>query len=638
MLRLLGQPRHCGTGTFPARGYEIAAFVGLAAGQGVDRTFLATLLWPDSADPHVNLRYVLHAIRQWSAANTIAVFEIAPAEIRKLRQPTSDLDLLAGATVPKSAAELSTYVNSFGRELLEGHVTASADFESWLGEQRSRLQQVFVDTVLDAAAALTGPVVDAALLRAEARSPFDDRIILARVKNLVSYRRRAAAVAAYQAFRARYLSELGVDLDARVRQAVGLTLPETLAPEDAICLAAGTVTVPPSVSGVPSPGLPTVLILPPALEPGLVAAQVRFLSRALISEVTMLLGRMRTFAMFAPYTARQLFHDDPLTAARAVGAAYVVSTEIMDGGAGQQLGFSLIHTASQAILVADTVALVTEGEGQGDERLATAIAAAVANHIAAVEVRRFRRTGEASTFTHYLLGQERLSYDLKSIRKARSHFRRAATLSPKFAPAHAMIARSLTYEWLVLGRQDPCLLHEALQLAALAIEIDPLLPSGPWELGHALLYLQRLDESREQLERALERSPHVADLLADHADVFVHLGDGPAAKAAITKAMALNPLSPDEYHWVLGASDFLLENYKATLESFHRMANTRPVARLMAACYAMLGDLETAGHHRDRWLEDYPDFKVQDWVRVVPMRDRGVSQQIVEAMRTAGFQ
>ena len=130
---------------------------------------------------------------------------------------------------------------------------------------------------------------------------------------------------------------------------------------------------------------------------------------------------------------------------------------------------------------------------------------------------------------------------------------------------------------------------------------------------------------------------HVADLLADRADVLIHLNDGKLAKKTILRAMELNPISPDEYHWVLGSADFLLEDYVETLRSFHRMSDTRRVARLMAACYAMIGDIESARHHRDRWLEEYPDFKVDDWVKVIPMRDKAVAEQIVMAMKTAGF-
>lgn len=635
MLRLFGHPSHRGAGSFPSRGYDIIAVLALQPDNRVNRKALASLLWPETSDELAlgNLRYVLHAVRQWTAQNSIALIEVSPTEIQKAPQPISDLDHFHAASVPKNLAELSTYVASFHRELLEGHRIASRDFEAWLSLERTKLSQAFVDTILSAARDLSGPPVDTALLAAEGRLPFDERIIVARVRNLIDSRRRHSAIAAFDQYRSKYRIDLGVDLPVQVRQTIGLLLPETLPGTPATQRASVVTKAGPTKDHLANPGMPTVLILPPPRSDRSIPA-LHFVSRALVSEVTILLGRMRTFAMFAPHTARRVAPDDPLLAAESVGASYVVSTEVTQGRSGSHLGFCLIHTDSQEILVADHVPIDSEPV---DDRFATGIATAVSNHISAVEVRRFRRTGEASAFTHYLLGQERLTYDLKGIRKARSHFRRAATLSPMFAPAHAMIARSLTYEWLVLGREDPALLKEAHQLAAHAAELDPLLPSGPWEMGHALLYMQRFDESLEQVEAALARSPHVADLLADHADIFVHLADGHKAKAAITRAMELNPIAPDEYFWVLGASDFLLEDYAATLRSFHRMSNTKPVARLMAACYAMIGDLEMAGRHRDRWLEDYPDFKVEDWVRVIPMRDRRVAEQIVGAMRAAGF-
>lgn len=634
MLCLLGPPKHIGSGSFPSRGYEILAVLSLVPGHAIDRKSLATLIWPDTSDTLAlgNLRFVLHAVRQWSRRNDRLLLQVTPTEVTKVAGQVSDLDRFLDTIAPSTPSELSAYVADFDFELLEGHATTAHDFETWLLAQRSRLQQIFVDTVLKAAAQLQGTEVEEALRTAERRAPLDERIIVARVKNLLDYGQRSAAVAAYGNYRKQYLNELGVDLEVQVRQAVGLLLPETLQLATAIQLAS-TAPIMPAHQDAASASLPRVLILPPSGSNHIGVAQ-HFVSRALVTEVTTLLGRMRTFAMFAPHTAKRVTAEDPLVAARSIGASYVVSTEVMPRRSENSLSFALIHTASQEILLADRVVL---GADPADERLAAGIATAISTHISAVEIGRFRRTGEASAFTHYLLGQERLTYDLKSIRKARAHFRRAATLSPRFAPAHAMIARSLTYEWLVLGREEPDLLQEAHQLAQHAALLDPLLPSGPWEMGHALLYMQRLDESLEQVEAAVRRAPHVADLLADHADVFVAMADGSKAKAAITQAMTLNPISPDEYFWVLATSEFLLEDYAATLNSFNRMANTKPVARLMAACYAMLGDMEAAGHHRDRWLEEYPDFKVEDWVRVIPMRDQHVAQQIVDAMRSAGF-
>lgn len=635
MLRLLGHPEHDGTGKFPQRGYEILAVLALVPGGTIDRKTLASLIWAEAGKERSlgNLRYVLHGIRRWSASNRTHLLEGSSDQVAKATGLVSDLDLFLASIIPSTQDELSSYVAAFGHDLLEGHSTSSHDFETWLLAQRARLQQVFVDAVLASASTIHGQHVEDALCAAQYRAPYDDRIIIARVKNLLVTGKRPSAIAAYDGYRAQYRQELGVNLQLHVRQAIGLLLPETVQGAEAVQLAsAASLPVAPVARAMGS-SLPTVLILPPA-QSDQISPPHYFISRALVSEVTTLLGRMRTFAMFAPHTARRISTDDPLIAARSVGAAYVVSTEITPRHDEASLAFALIHTASQEILLADHVPM--DG-APVDDRMAVSIATAISSHIAAVEVGRFRRTGEASAFTHYLLGQERLTYDLKSIRKARAHFHRAATLSPRFAPAHAMLARSLTYEWLVLGRNEPELLRDAYQIAQHAADIDPLLPAGRWEMGHALLYMQRLDESLEQVEAALDVSPHVADLLADQADVFVAMARGAKAKAAITHAMKLNPISPGEYFWVLGTADFLLEDYAATLQSFNRMTNTKPVARLMAACYAMLGEMESAARHRDRWLEEYPDFRVEDWVRVIPMRDKRVAQQIVDAMRSAGF-
>ncbi|ODT74772.1 MAG: hypothetical protein ABS76_36215 [Pelagibacterium sp. SCN 64-44] len=349
---------------------------------------------------------------------------------------------------------------------------------------------------------------------------------------------------------------------------------------------------------------------------------------SLIAEVIVNMGRMRAFGIVAPFTARQFDEADPLARARQIGIDYVVVTRVL----GDRLAFSLIETYTEAILLADHLPL-----GRHLERSAEELALALAAQMARSEMLHYRRTGSASAYVHYLLGTERLAYDLQSIRKARQHFQKTTSLAPEFAPALSLIARSYSYEWLVLGRNDQEPLSTALALSQQSVEMDPLGALGHWELGHANLYLRRFDEALESIQRATQRAPHLADLLADEADILVHMDRSPEAISKIEQALTLNPLAPDEYRWVKGSALFDLEDYVGAFNVLGAMRDTEPVARLLAASAAMIGDMESAATYRKSWLSRYPDFKVTDWAKLIPMKSASFRERISYALTLAGF-
>jgi tetratricopeptide (TPR) repeat protein len=199
------------------------------------------------------------------------------------------------------------------------------------------------------------------------------------------------------------------------------------------------------------------------------------------------------------------------------------------------------------------------------------------------------------------------------------------------------MARTLSLEWLLLGRSDRDLLHEARRLASRAVQLDPLSAVGHRELGHASMYLGDLDESEEHFAVALDRAPHHADILADRADILVHGSRMGEAKQRIDEAIALNPLAPDDYRWISGSVEFFLENYDASLAQLRAMQDKSMVDRLMAAAAAMAGDMQAATFHRDQWLARYPDFRVKDFAAFMPHRSSADIDHFVAALSKAGF-
>jgi DNA-binding SARP family transcriptional activator/tetratricopeptide (TPR) repeat protein len=628
MLRLFGTAGIEGSGQFPKRGYLLIAILTLASSK-LGRLEVATKIWEDSpaAQAFANLRYVMSRIRKWEAANGKRILQTDRDRVWLSHECRSDLSEILGTDQLGSPAQLYSYMQLWRGELLQFEGPFGVELEHVIAAARDLVSRHFTRVLVEGALRFEGKVGDAAFELADQIAPLDEAIGRSRMSYLSASGRPLEAATYYRKLRRRLQQELSAapEVDTRaLASRLSLEAPTALRPHEERF---------PSLIYM---GLPRILVLPPGeAQPGAGAAIP--LARSLVTDLSLHLARMRTFAVIAPFTANQLASSNPIEAGRQVDAPYVVSTKLVPGRSRNDLWIALMHSGSGEILLADSVSVAPSELVKSQVQIADGIAQAMAAQVSACEMLRYRQTGEASAFVHYLLGSERLRYDLPSIRKAKRHFQRASSVSPGFAPALAMSARALNYEWLVLGRESTETLDEALALAVRAVEIDPLAPAGHWEVGHSLLYMRRLDEALERMRVARERGPHIADLMADEADVLVHLGRFDEAVETVDEAMQLNPGMPDEYLWVRGSALYFQEDYERAVLDLSGMRDTMPVARLLAASYAMLGDLNAAAIHRDRWLERYPDFEVSNWAAQIPFRNTEVQKRMIEGMRLAGF-
>ena len=226
---------------------------------------------------------------------------------------------------------------------------------------------------------------------------------------------------------------------------------------------------------------------------------------------------------------------------------------------------------------------------------------------------------------------------LPSLLLAQKSLARSIQLAPDFVPALSELARTKTLEWLERGSADRALLREATHLAERGHRYDPLDSSSLREIGHAALYQHDLASALEHFDAALELAPNHADLLVDQADVLTHMSRHVEAETLITRALALNPLAPDDYYWIGGAVSFFRERYQEAIDRLTAMRSPGLALRLLAASAAMNGDLEEARRYRDQVLERDPSFTVAKWASLYPEPNRTDTAHYLQALRMAGF-
>jgi DNA-binding SARP family transcriptional activator/TolB-like protein/cytochrome c-type biogenesis protein CcmH/NrfG len=627
----------------PARAYALLALLRLDFDDMADRGVMAARLWEASGPTQASggLRMLLMQIRRWEEAHGVRLIHGDTKRIWRDHECLPvDLDILMRPLEPEAEA-VAQQVELYRGDLLEGFEAAeSPELELWLGARSEAICRHFVRTIVPPARDLGGPVGEKALRRALDIAPYSEEVMRALL--LVLGREGAAetVLREYRAFEKRMRSDLDMDPDDETR-ALAAQLTRGIA---------GRVTrsiFPPRLPYGDEPdeltaatsGLPRVLILPPPPPHFSIGSNSGMLATALIEDVTLSLCKMKSFAVFAPHTARQVARGTPMFDPQAQAVSYTLSTRLLASRTGGlRLGLSLMRNATGEILFGDDMMVTDDDLASRHAELSSMIVRKIVSSIDRSEVRTFRRTGSASAYVQFLLGNESMRIvELADLRRARKAFRQAVHLEPEFTPALAALARTLTLEWLLLGRKERDLVEEAQTLARRAVEIDPFDAAGHRELGHAATYMGDFDAMLEHTTAARMRAPHQADLLMDEADALVHMSRAGQAAPLIDLALSLNPLPPDEYYWTGATVRFFRGEYRLALETILKMKQVAPANRLVAACAAMAGERELARQYRDRTLARQPDFRVSDWAELVPMQDPAYRKKYVEALKLAGF-
>src|SRR5262249_8858096 len=124
-------------------------------------------------------------------------------------------------------------------------------------------------------------------------------------------------------------------------------------------------------------------------------------------------------------------------------------------------------------------------------------------------------------------------------------------------------------------------------------------------------------EAEIRLSRALARNPH--DPLTTEARMYVLLWQGQTEKSCeiAKRVVSLDPVNPVWFHEFLSYANYLLGDYKGSLQAF-RQCMPRDYYRghaHFAACLGQLGLVEEAKTAWRRCLELRPGFTVEEFDR-----------------------
>lgn len=624
-----------GTITFPEKGLVVLAYLATRKSGRASRAELAEFLWgdPEAHNTLGNIRQLLARIR---ARQTEGGFDVLAIEGNEVVLASDNLKIDVNELAAHPERDPQTALKD-ALAIISGEFLADTTVESpkgmlWIESERTRHRVQFARTIeswpRDGANADPHLLRDACV-RLLKLDPFNIVAHRTLLRHYAETGHKVQARALFARYEERIREELGVAPEPELVALMRAHFPDQSAPASPI---ERSVQAERQASHL----LPRLVLLPPSRMPGTPAA----LASALLEDVTIALCHSHSVAIVAPYTARKIASSvegraEELTA-HCIG--YALETELRQEGNDLLLFCTLTEVDNDELIWANRFNVSAGHLSRTYRDIVIAIVAAAAAQIERFEFEKIAKVSEPTAYQKYLLGQHHLRrIDLAHIRRARKMFKGALQSAPEFANALSGMARAEHFEWLVTARGDNDLLKSSERHARLAIAADRGNPGGYHQLGVTRLYDSDFDESVSALEEAERLAPSHADIIADFADTLVHASDPELALAKIEKAIDLNPLCPDVYWWTAAGAHYCLGNFETALECVDKMDDQSGPSRLAAACWGMLGNKKNARRLVLKTMKVYPDFEIEKWLAIMPLKERWHKEQYREGLKKAGF-
>ena len=150
----------------------------------------------------------------------------------------------------------------------------------------------------------------------------------------------------------------------------------------------------------------------------------------------------------------------------------------------------------------------------------------------------------------------------------------------------------------------------SLQYAQRAVTADPENAFAYQALALAYFYNWELREFQIAADRAIELNPGHADVLADVAFCYAHLGNWEMALPLAQRAIELSPVHPGWYRWAGALHCLVNDDHQGALIEFKKGAvpGLFWYHAYVAALHAMLGEDDKATAEVRELLRIYPDF------------------------------
>lgn len=225
-------------------------------------------------------------------------------------------------------------------------------------------------------------------------------------------------------------------------------------------------------------------------------------------------------------------------------------------------------------------------------------------------------TNNLEAYDYYLRAeQEGITYsDVETYRRTLSYYQKAIDLDPKFANAHAGIARVAVDVW----RNDYTYLWSAAVARKIAYDAagEALKLEGDNARALAVLALLQLVDGRDaealnSANKAVEAQPSDAEAFGNLALILAHTGKHEQAIAEMEKALRLDPSPPPSFQLLAGIVFYTAGDIERAIPLMEAargaLPDAEPVHEYLTAAYTIRGDRVNGADEAARLLKLFPD-------------------------------
>ncbi len=362
-------------------------------------------------------------------------------------------------------------------------------------------------------------------------------------------------------------------------------------------------------------------------------------SETLCEEIINGLARFRIVPVIARATSLASAHADrsePKALARRLGARYLVDGHIDRDEGMVRVGVSLIDAADGSLVWADRLEAYDPDPLVLEDLIARQVISRLVSHVEGASLRLSARKPPADRKAHDLLLQGVAllrGYGEGDNQKAHDVLSEALLRDPTNGLVHSYLALAT----VILGKYGLSAdteLRTALSLASTGVSLSPEEARTHRILGLVRLYLREYDAAEHHVARSLELNPYDADTIAQMGYLLVLRGRGDEGIAWMDRAVRLNPLHPDWYHFDRSMALYLAGDYAGAAERLGRIPRLGAwgLARLGAA-QALAGDTAAARKTLARLHALQPGFDPVDYaVRGIAFERQQDLDRVVEGM------
>lgn len=209
----------------------------------------------------------------------------------------------------------------------------------------------------------------------------------------------------------------------------------------------------------------------------------------------------------------------------------------------------------------------------------------------------------------WLYGMDELQKGtLESDLKAREYFRQAIEIDPNYSLAYSGMSLSYFNEWTCqLWNRWEISQNGSYQWAQKAIELDEYNYVAAYVLGRVFVYQGAYASAEHYLRKSLRLNPNDPSSLITIAICFNYLGYTEEALKLYERAVQLNPICSERYHFIGAIILFELGEYRRALELTAKCGSIPYMDSelFIAAVWYELGDMTKMQVHWHRFLETY---------------------------------